>query len=320
MLKAFKVTQLIRNRRLHTAPSDLNLAALKSWMATPKQLVLEDSLRPEHLTSLYVTLPTRDERVYAQPLNGTPLGYGHHLVFFHARNPETLLRADGTDADFCPPEPFTRRMWAGGRITWNGKKPLIVGRDATAKTSVQHVTTKGLETGNPMVFVNQKIDITMNGETEPSLHEERTHVYLPNRERAADAKARPISDLPTSVDFSYKYTPTPTTLFRFSALTFNGHYIHLDKEYAQKVEGYTERLVHGPLTALMLLEALVYHNPTATIKAFDYRARNPLMVNNPLTIYGAWKDQANVKLWCVDQNGTVGMTGIAELETDDNLQ
>jgi len=302
-------------RSFQTA-SNFNANALETWAATPKELVLKDALRPEHLASLYVTLPTRAEGGTFQPQPGTPLGYGHHLVFFHQRNPEALLRADGTDADFCPPEPFTRRMWAGGHISWNATKPLIIGRNATARTTVQGAVKKGFETGNPMLFVKQFIDITMDEEQEPSVREERTHVYLPTsaHQGPADAKhPRPVSGLISKPEFSYQYTPTPTTLFRFSALTFNGHHIHLDKEYAQQAEGYSERLVHGPLTALMLLEVLVNFHPNASIKSFEYRAHNPLTVNQPLTIHGAWIEDKVVKMWCTDKNDTVGMTGTLSL-------
>jgi hydroxyacyl-ACP dehydratase HTD2-like protein with hotdog domain len=122
------------------------------------------------------------------------------------------------------------------------------------------------------------------------------------------------------------------TLFRFSALMFNAHHIHLDQEYAQKKEGYPgwsshlpihvefadkrgiERLVHGPLTAMMLLETVAFNNPGRAIKSFEYRARNPIIVNQPSTINGVWKDATTAALWCVDGNGVVGMTGLVELE------
>ena len=128
-------------------------------------------------------------------------------------------------------------------------------------------------------------------------------------------------------DFSFSYKPSLITLFRFSALTFNGHYIHLDKDYAQNSEGYpglyfgsqasvciyhvfqTERLVHGPLTALMLLEALLFHRPGLQLQSFSYRARNPLIVNRTCTIYGSFSEEDQIDVWCEDIDGVVGMTG-----------
>lgn len=71
----------------------------------------------------------------------------------------------------------------------------------------------------------------------------------------------------------------------------------------------TERLVHGPLTALMLLETVKFHYRSVQIKSFKYRAENPVIVNRPITIHGAWTNKTDVELWTLDDRGTVGMTG-----------
>lgn len=110
---------------------------------------------------------------------------------------------------------------------------------------------------------------------------------------------------------------------------FNAHHIHLDPVYSRDKEGYsgkglytfvrttlttkTERLVHGPLTALMLLETVLYHRPTAQLESFNYRATNPLIVNREVTINGTWMDEFNAQLWCIDEKGVVGMTGAVQL-------
>jgi hydroxyacyl-ACP dehydratase HTD2-like protein with hotdog domain len=138
-----------------------------------------------------------------------------------------------------------------------------------------------------------------------------------------------VLDLPRP-DFSLKFTPSPTTLFRFSALTFNGHRIHLDRDYARESEGYpgkfiaivsesqialyTERLVHGPLTALMLLETLAHHHPEAQVKSFEYRALNPVVVGEVLTFNGTWNGSKEVVLWVQNEAGMVGMKGKVLLE------
>jgi hydroxyacyl-ACP dehydratase HTD2-like protein with hotdog domain len=136
-------------------------------------------------------------------------------------------------------------------------------------------------------------------------------------------------------DFSLKFTPSPTTLFRFSALTFNGHRIHLDRDYARESEGYPgmtisrvswalfvrslgvpkipERLVHGPLTALMLLETLAYHRPEVQMKRFEYRALNPAVVNRELTFHGSESGSNEFALWVQDEDGVVGMKGLVSL-------
>lgn len=171
----------ISTRCLSTSSvSALNSEALNKWIGSDKSLCLHDALRPEHLSDLYITLPTRDGtrgEPYQPPAKGQNLNYGHHLAFFHPRNPEAILRPDGTDADFCPPEPFTRRMWAGGSIKWHS--PLVIGDKVTARSNVSSVEKKGFEKGSPMVFVNQTIEYAKEGASVPSVVEGRSHVYLP---------------------------------------------------------------------------------------------------------------------------------------------
>ncbi|KAI0780880.1 hypothetical protein BD413DRAFT_464534, partial [Trametes elegans] len=289
------------------AAPDVDHGALDRWISADKHLALHDTLRPEHLADLYITLPTRDgtARAFAPPRECEPLNYGHHLAFFHPRNPERALRSDGTDTDFCPPEPFTRRMWAGGRMAW--KRPLCVGDRATAQATIGAVTKKGFEKGAPMVFVSQKIEYRKRDSDEVCIEEDRSHVYLAvsgNRRAAKEVTGLPMPD------FAFEYTPSPTTLFRFSALTFNGHYIHLDKDYAQKSEGYPERLVHGPLTALMLLDVTALSLPGAKFKTFEYRALNPIVVNRKVKICGAKTDKETVLVWAEETSSkAVGMMG-----------
>ncbi|KAG7452482.1 uncharacterized protein BT62DRAFT_925035 [Guyanagaster necrorhizus] len=296
-------------RRFYSSDAAYNVEALDKWIASRKEYILHDTLHPEHLSDLYITLPTRDgtRKAFHPPEPSTPMGYGHHTTFFYPRIPEAFLRRDGTDADFCPPEPFTRRMWAGGKISWMAENPLLIGGKATARMTIGSVKKKNFDRGRPIVFVNKKIEISMEHSAVPSVIEERVHVYLPV---AATVKQEPreVAGIPDSSDFSFTYKPTLTTLFRFSALTFNAHHIHLDKDYARDFEGYRERLVHGPLTALMMLEIATEQNPGVEIKTFEYQATNPLIVNRKHTIFGRWTGD-KAFLWCRDEDGVVGMTG-----------
>ena len=175
-----RVTGRIRGR-----PYSTQLTALDNWIASPGKLVLSDTVSREHLSDLYVTLPSRDgtRKTYEEPQDSQAVPYGHHLAFFHPRTPESMLRTDGTDPPLCPPSPFTRRMWAGGRFEWNNANSLLVGSKATATSSIASVTRKGFESGKPMVFVDQKIDIVNEGSLEPSVTEIRSHVYLPESSR-----------------------------------------------------------------------------------------------------------------------------------------
>ncbi|KZT26370.1 hypothetical protein NEOLEDRAFT_1147400 [Neolentinus lepideus HHB14362 ss-1] len=238
------------------------------------------------------------------PEGGHPLGYGHHLVFFHPRSPERALRWDGTEADFCPPEPYSRRMWAGGKMKW--KKPLRIGRKAISTLTVGSVEHKGMEKDNPMVFVKQNITVRQAESDEVCIEEERTHVYLRSGKRGSSLKQAKETVTP---NFSFAYTPSLTTLFRFSALTFNAHLIHLDQHYAQQREGYPERLVHGPLTALMMLETASLYRPDAQFLSFQYRAVSPLVVGQRVTFLVADEGEKSMRLWAEGEGGVVAMTG-----------
>lgn len=205
-------------------------------------------------------------------------------------------------------------MWAGGKIQFDTQNPLVIGTPARTSASVKQALKKGFEKKKPLVFVTQEIQFFKQGKSTPSIVEERQHVYIPEGLRVVRSTPREVSDIPDSVDFSFQYKPTPVTLFRFSSLMFNAHHIHLDKDYTTRVEGYPERLVHGPMTAMMLLEVVNFHNPLVHIKEFEYRATNPLYVNRLLTINGTWIDRARARVWCVDDEGGVGMTGLVTIQ------
>ncbi|KAK7014842.1 histone H2B [Favolaschia claudopus] len=310
----------IRQNRLYSSAVSLtpaNIQALDEYIAAPKNLLLQDTFNVERVSDLLITLPTRDgsRRPYETPAIGDPVGHGWHLGFFHARTPESLLSPDGTDGalEFGPPEPFVRRMWASGRISWNAKRPLLVGKTATSSSTFGSVEKKGFDTDSPMVFVTQRINVTMMGEEQPSITEERSHVYMGDSVSPSPIP-RVVKGIPTHADFTFKFTPSLITLFRFSALMFNAHLIHLDKDWTQSRRGYPERLVHGPLTALMLLEAAKFHHPTAQFASFEYRARNPVVVDTPMTFKGVWVDKQTVTVWCEDDTGVVGMTGKISLQ------
>ena len=207
----------IRPARRFFTTSSLNLPALDAWIASQKSLVLTDTFHTTHLSDLFITLPTRDGtrgRPFSPPVESTPLGYGHHLAFFHPRNPEASLRTDGTDADFCPPEPFTRRMWAGGTMTWNKDGELKVGEKATAVATVDKVEKKGFDVGKPMVFVNQRIQVTGKGRIEHGMVEERAHVYVASgrsemkREpRQGESATQSVAYLGTDISEISKWSP-----------------------------------------------------------------------------------------------------------------
>lgn len=164
------------------------LDALYQWTVDPPTRIVSDLLSFDHLRDLYATLPTRDGsrlRQFEEPKDGDEIPYGHHLAFFHTRPAERHLREDGTDEDLSPPAPFTTRMWVGGSIRWSRDRPLVAGVETQSVSDVVRVETKP---GKPMIFVTQSIKYTRQSESEPSITEERTHVYLHSRLFSEDTK------------------------------------------------------------------------------------------------------------------------------------
>ena len=106
--------------------------------------------------------------------------------------------------------------------------------------------------------------------------------------------------------------PDPVLLFRYSALTYNGHRIHYDAAYAREVEGYAGLVVHGPLLATLLLDLVRRQRPDATVQAFSFRAVAPMLADRPFAACGAPPDQA-AKLWVAGGDGALTMTAEAVL-------
>lgn len=118
-------------------------------------------------------------------------------------------------------------------------------------------------------------------------------------------------------DISKTYTPTSPLLFRYSALTWNAHKIHYDLPWTREVEGHPDLVVHGPMTAQLLVEVAGFaaRDVAGELRKFEYRATHPMYVNKPITLNVAWEGPRGSKLvvWA-EQEGVVGMKGTAEIE------
>jgi len=223
----------------------------------------------------------------------------HHLYFWEPEPPAKLGR-DGHPklGGLIPDLGLSRRMWAGGRLTF--LQPLVAGIKADKTTTLDSVTQKDGAQG-PMAFVRLRHDIRQRHAT--VLTEWQDLVYRGEAQRD-DAPPAPISAR-TDEDHSEVLSFDTTLLFRYSALTFNGHRIHYDRPYARRVEGYHGVVVHGPLLAqvLMLMAQDQLDKPLAT---FDYRATAPLIGGEAATF--CWKgDDA----WVRGEDGRVCMTAKA---------
>ncbi|SBW07960.1 conserved hypothetical protein [uncultured Alphaproteobacteria bacterium] len=268
---------------------------------------------------------TRDEIVAAQiaamsatidrddplPANGDAVPPLWHWLFFMPRARRSALGRDGHPAlgGFLPPVPLPRRMWAGGRIEWT--TPLRIGAAAEKVSTVADVQVKHGKTG-PLVFVTVRHEIRQHGAV--CLVEEHDIVYR-GYDRAGAAPPKPQS-APAVSEFSRTVTPDPVLLFRYSALTFNGHRIHYDRSFCTEEEGYPGLIFHGPLTATLLVDLVRAEVPGARFRSFAFRAVSPLYDTAPFTIHGCKTPQSDdgaYTLWALNPEGALAMQAEARI-------
>ena len=277
----------------------------------------------------YVTIPAVNrlaatlDRDDLMPKFGDLLPIGWHSFLFPRVVRHSQIGKDGHPerGDFLPPVPLPRRMWAGGRIRF--EQPLLVGAAAERHSRIVSVTKKDGQRGS-LAFVTVSHAISQNGVL--AINEEHDIVY---RAMAQPGDARPQPKLaPATSMFSRTITPDPVLLFRYSALTFNGHRIHYDRSYVTEVEGYPGLVVHGPLIATLLVDLLLQNLPKnmsqnvpqnlaqARVCTFDFRAISPLFDTEPFDICGEFDpDGCTVRLWAKNSRGELAMDAVATIET-----
>lgn len=203
------------------------------------------------------------------------LTHGLHWMLFDEFVPLDQVGADGHPkrGGFLPPVPLPRRMWAGSRI--NFLAPLNEGDTVTRQSTIRSVNPKEGKAG-PLVFVTVQHKV-MRGDT-TLIDEEQDIVYM------NIGQAAPQMDTVPAPDGAVEITPDEVMLFRYSALTKNSHRIHYDAKYAQEVEKYPALVVHGPLTATLLMAHTVAANGDRPLTSFAFRGQSPLYVGNPLRL------------------------------------
>ncbi len=245
-----------------------------------------------------------------QPL-GQILPAPWHWLYFLPTPKSSELDVDGhaRRGGFLPPVPLPRRMWAGSRIKF--QTPLRIGDSTRRVSKIKEVASKQGGSGQ-LVFVTISHDIfVLEGDLKTerlAICEEQDIVY-----REATALGVPINKTPTNqADWSQTINPGPVLLFRFSALTFNGHRIHYDRTYAIDIEGYDGLVVHGPLTATFLLDLLRKNLPDATVETFTFRGIKPLTDTGPFKVEGCLEG-SNVHLWALDASESMVMKAEATI-------
>jgi 3-methylfumaryl-CoA hydratase len=235
---------------------------------------------------------------------GDQLPPAWHWLYFHDLVKASNLGADGHPqlGIVMPPVPLPRRMWAGGSFVFH--MPLRLG-DMVQRTSVVRSISAKTGRSGPLYFVGVEHTLRTHGAL--SLVEEQTIVY---RELSSDAAATQAQPAPAGADYTRRHTLDSTALFRYSALTFNGHRIHYDLDYCRAIEGYPNLVIQGPLIATLLLD--LYVQQGQPLKRFSYRAKSPLFLPHAFTVNGK-ADGRTARLWASDHEGGLAMEADVDL-------
>jgi 3-methylfumaryl-CoA hydratase len=277
---------------------------LGAWIGRSE--TVHDNVGPTPVVALTATL---DHPAGAVPA-GTALPPLWHWLYFLPMHRQSEIAADGhaRRGGFMPPVPLPRRMWAGSQFEF--RTPIRVGDAVSRKSTIADVTVKSGRTGQ-LVFVKVRHELHCNGAAEPALVEFHDIVYR-EAQRADDVAPPPLA-APAGAQWQREITPDDVLLFRYSALTFNGHRIHYDRQYVTEVEGYPGLVVHGPLIATLLMDLLRRHLPDAEVATFRFKAVRPTFDLHPFKVCGS-RDGDTVRLWAQDHEGWLTMDAVATLK------
>ena len=280
-------------------------SSFDAWIG--RQETISDTITPTPYAALSATL----DRPVERPAPGTPLPALWHWLYFLPLHRQSEIGADGhaKRGGFLPPVPLPRRMWAGSQFQFH--TPLRVGDSVTRTSTIQSVSEKSGRTG-PLVFVKVRHELRHQAEAAVALTEFHDIVY---REAPKPTDVAPAPQpAPASSRWEKKWVPDDVLLFRYSALTFNGHRIHHDRRYVTEVEGYPGLVVHGPLIATLLLDLLRWQSPEAVVARYEFRAVRPIFDIHPFHVCGEpAADGRNVRLWARDHEGWLAMDATAIL-------
>lgn len=281
----------------------MDTARLEEWIG--KSESRRERISPFQSNALAATLD-RDDPEYC---DGTPLPPLWHWLHFLQLFKLSEAGHDGHAAlgGFLPPVTLPRRMWAGSRLKFH--TPLLIGKELKKVSTIKSVKTKSGRSGK-LVFVTVGHQV-FDGET-LGVDEEHDIVY---RDEPSPGALTPVpSQAPESSDFSRQLNPGPVLLFRYSALTFNGHRIHYDQPFCVNSEGYSGLVVHGPLLATLLLDLLRRERPDAMVHSFEFRALSTVFDNETFSIHGeAEEGNHSYKLWVRRQDGALAMQAKARV-------
>jgi len=277
---------------------DNRLERFREWIGRTEERADEITAAP--LVSLAALLDRDDP----PPRTGDAAPPLAHWLYFLPSYRQSQAGPDGHAArgEFLPPVPLPRRMWAGSRLEF--AKPLRVGSRARRLSRIVDVVPKQGRSG-ALVFVTVRHEVS--DESGLVLSDEHDIVY-----RGEPGAAPPVTPAPAPATWQREIHPDPLLLFRYSAVTFNGHRIHYDQPYVTQVEGYPGLVVHGPLIATLLVDLLARNRPDATLRTYTFRALRPLFdTANFLTCGLPDEARRSARLWTRDAEGAMTMDATA---------
>lgn len=281
--------------------TDIDIEYLKQWEG--KQETAEDDITLFSARALAAAL---DNDVLPEKGDALPLFWEWMYFLPTPRARDTGKDGHPDKGGFLPPVPLPRRMWAAGEVERH--RALVIGESASRTSTIESVELKSGSTGT-LVFVNVRHDISQSGEL--CISQVQNIVY---REQPGErSELPPGKPAPQDADFRKTISPDPVLLFRFSALTYNGHRIHYDRDYAVEEELYPALVVHGPLLVTLLLELQRKYLTDSEIRKFRFRATRPTFDSANFSIAGKCEEGSVLSLWSADDGGNVCMTIKAEL-------
>jgi 3-methylfumaryl-CoA hydratase len=287
----------------------IDIDHLQTWVGREK--VVTDDLSPHQARALSAALE-RDGYQPALPGVGSVLPPAWQWLYFVDTPSALMTGSDGHQmtGDFLPPVPLPRRMWAAGKFAVH--KPVLLGAAAQKRSVVSSVDLKQGSTGT-LVFVTVKH--TIEQARQVCVEEEQNIVYL---EMPTGPSPLPLGKVaPEHADWIIDIQPDPVLLFRFSALTYNGHRIHYDRHYAINDEFYPALVVHGPLQATLLANSVREHCAGLDIVDFSFHAQRPLFDTDRFSVCGK-RECDEVTLWTRSHDGFIGMMATARLSNGED--
>ena len=276
---------------------------LSAWIGRSETVA--DTIGPTPVAALAATLDHPAAPVPA----GSVLPPLWHWLYFLPQHRQSEIGEDGhaRRGGFLPPVPLPRRMWAGSQFEF--RSPLRVGDEVERTSTIADVTAKDGRTGR-LVFVKVRHEVRRNGSADPAIVEFHDIVY---RDAKKPGDVEPPPTPAAQGDWQREIVPDDVLLFRYSALTFNGHRIHYDRQYVTQVEGYPGLIVHGPLIATLLMDLVRRHAPDAQVASFRFKAVRPTFDLHPFKLNGR-REGNEVKLWAQDHEGWLTMDAVATLK------